>query len=318
MQHLRVLEDLSLSACQLTIGSYDGVHLGHQRTVALMVAEAKRLIMPSVVVTFYPHPAIVLNGPQDSFYLTSPEEKANLLGGHGIDFIVTLHFDHQRSQVKAGDFLNWLNDHLQFRGLWAGMNFAFGHQREGNLQYLTRASAERGFRLHVVPPIVEGEEMISSSKVREALKAGNIARTTRFLGRPFALSGTIIPGAGRGHRLGFPTANLSIWKEHAYPASGVYACRAELDGIVYNAVVNIGVRPTFGEGHDELVIEAHLLNFSGELYQKDLHLTFIDRIRDEKRFANSDELRDQIRRDVQHAQAILLEASIKDDQNIRM
>jgi riboflavin kinase/FMN adenylyltransferase len=317
MLHLCDLDSLSLSACQLTIGSYDGVHLGHQRIIALMTAEAQRLKMPSVVLTFYPHPAIVLNGPQGAFYLTSPEEKAALLGGYGIDYVVTVRFNLELSQIRAGDFLNWLNVRLQFNDLWTGANFAFGYHREGNIQYLSKASAERCFGLHVVPPVVDGEEMISSSKIREALGTGDLARVKRFLHRPFILSGTVIPGAGRGHRLGFPTANLSIWREHAYPSSGVYACGATVDDNSFDAVVNIGVRPTFNDGHKDLVIEAHLLDFDGDLYQKQIELAFIERIRDEKRFANLDDLREQISSDVRYARAILAEVSMKQGQKIR-
>lgn len=308
MQHLRDLHGLSLSASQLTIGSFDGVHLGHQRIVAEMVAEARKFGMPSVVLTFYPRPAIVLKDPQDSFYLTSPQEKAELLGEFGIDYVVTLPFHRQLSHMRAGDFLDRLDDHLRFHGLWTGVNFAFGYQREGNIEYLSKASAERGFELHVIPPVVEGEEMISSSKIRAALRSGDLARATRFLGRKISLSGKVIPGAGRGQQLGFPTANLSIWEEHAYPASGVYACKVEVESSIVDAVVNIGVRPTFGEIDKDPIIEAHLLDFNGELYQKDLRLTFIERLRDEKRFASSDELREQIARDVRNAREVLASA----------
>jgi riboflavin kinase/FMN adenylyltransferase len=305
MQHFQDIDALQLPASALTIGSFDGVHLGHQALIRQMVAAAEEIKIPSVVVTFYPHPSVVLGGRRPSFYITSPDEKAARLGELGVDYIVTQEFNSSLSLMRASDFLKWLKDQLKFQMLWVGENFALGYRREGDVGFLEEISEEYDFELHVVAPIFVDGEIISSTRVREALRSGDVDRVARYLGQPFILRGTVVSGVGRGKRLGIPTANLMIWEEMAFPAPGVYACIANLNGEAYPSVVNIGVRPTFKDDLDAPLIEAHLVGFNGDLYDKELELRFIQRLRKEQRFNDPEDLIGQIQKDIERAIEIL-------------
>jgi riboflavin kinase/FMN adenylyltransferase len=305
MQHVGDLAEVRLAASALTIGSFDGVHRGHQDLLGRMLAAARARGLPAVALTFYPHPSVVLRGRKPAYYITSPEEKADLLAKLGIDLVITQTFDLELSRVEAPDFLDRLTAQLGFQDLWAGEDFALGHQRRGDRHYLARVSEERGFELHLVPPLMLEGEVVSSTRVREALRSGDVARVAIYLGRLFELPGRVTRGVGRGRQLGIPTANLEVWEERAVPGLGVYACLVDLDGRRKPAVVNIGVRPTFGESVSVPVVEAHLLDFEGDLYDRELKLVFVDRLRDEQRFSGPDALIDQIGRDILRARELL-------------
>ncbi len=305
MKHLRHIDQLSLDQSSLTIGSFDGVHKGHQAIIHQLVEQAHAVDVPAVVVTFYPHPSVVLRGRKPAFYISSPDEKAQLLGDLGVDIIVTQPFDLEFSKIPAQEFIDRLLARCGFRDLWIGGDFAFGHNRRGDRFFLEQEAKKRGFNLHTVDPVLVSGEIVSSTRVREALRSGDVSRVERYLGRPFEIPGKVIEGAGRGRGLGFPTANLEIWEQRAYPRSGVYACLATVDGDRWNAVTNIGVRPTFESDEILPTVEAHILNFSGDLYGKDMQLAFIARLRDERRFPNPEALIQQIRLDIQRAADIL-------------
>jgi len=305
MQRAKDLAELRLDGSALTIGSFDGVHRGHQDLLGRMLAAARGQGLPAVVLTFYPHPSVVLRGRKPAYYITSPEERADLLEALGIDLVITQTFDLELSRVEAPDFLDRLKDHLGFQDLWAGEDFALGHQRRGNRHYLAQVSAERGFRFHLVPPFLLEGEVVSSTRVREALRSGDVARAASYLDRHFELPGRVTRGAGRGKQLGIPTANLEVWEERAVPAVGIYACLAELGGERKPAVVSIGFRPTFEDALTVPVVEAHLLDFDGDLYGRELKLAFIERLRDERRFSGPEALIDQIGRDIQRARELL-------------
>jgi riboflavin kinase/FMN adenylyltransferase len=305
MQHVQYLEQLSLDGCGLTIGSFDGVHQGHQELIRAMVESAHAANLPAVVLTFFPHPSVLLRGRKPVFYITSPDEKASLLGELGVDYVVTQPFNRKLSQIRAEEYLDEIEGHLTFRELWIGEDFALGYQREGNRHFLKAASEKRGFELHVVSPYKLGGEVISSTRVREALRSGDVARAAMYLGRKFAVTGTVVKGIGRGRTLGYPTANIEIWEEKAYPGPGVYACFAEIARERWATVTNIGVRPTFEQNHVSPTIEAHLLDFNDELYQCEITLTFVDRLRDERRFSSPDTLLAQIERDIRRARTML-------------
>jgi len=305
MRHLKSIDDLQLESCELTIGSFDGIHVGHQTIIRQMDEVAANVHAPIVVLTFHPHPSVVLRGRRPGFYITTPDEKATQLAKLGVDFVITQRFDLDLSKIKAGEFLDWISKQLNFRGLWAGENFALGHQREGNRIYLEEASRTRGFELHIVDPILDGGEIVSSTRVREALRSGDVSRVARYLGRYFVIPGKVVKGVGRGKELGIPTANLEIWDERAFPRVGVYACRAKVQGKDFSAVTNIGVRPTFEDDLNEPIIEAHILDFEGDIYGEEITLSFVERLRDEKRFSGVDELLLEIERDILRAKRIL-------------
>jgi riboflavin kinase/FMN adenylyltransferase len=315
MQHLHDLSRANLPACQVTIGSFDGVHRGHQILVQHMVESAAKDGVPSVVLTFFPHPSVVLRGRTPSFYINTPDEKARLLGKLGVDLVVTQKFDLQLSRVKAEGFLELLRRHLNFTTLWIGEDFSLGHQREGNRLFLARAARERGFRLQIVPPLNVGGEVVSSTRVREALRSGDVSRAASYLGRPFGLPGTVVKGSARGAKLGMRTANLSIWEERAIPGAGVYACRVDVGQGKYDGVTNIGVRPTFETREPSPVVETHILDFEGDLYGREITLDFIDRLRDERRFPGPEALLTQIERDIVRAREILENAKEAQDDN---
>jgi riboflavin kinase/FMN adenylyltransferase len=258
-----------------------------------------------VVLTFYPHPSVVLRGRKPAFYINNPEEKAELLGELGVDVVVTQPFDVELAKVSAEDFLRWIKRQSGFKHLWAGGDFALGHNRRGDRFFLEREGRQLGFTLHQIDPVLVSGEVVSSTRVREALRSGDVARVERYLGRPFTLPGTVVRGAGRGRDLGFPTANLAVWEERAFPRSGVYVCLAELGSQQWQAVTNIGVRPTFHPEDALPTVEAHLLGYSGDLYGEEVKLAFIARLRDERRFANPGELMERIRLDIQRAGEIL-------------
>jgi riboflavin kinase/FMN adenylyltransferase len=287
----------------VTIGSFDGVHRGHQALIKQMRASALRAGRATVVVTFFPHPSVVL-GRVQPFYLTSPEEKLVQINQSGVDWLIELPFTTATAQTRAATFVNQLQQHTRLRELWIGHDFALGYQREGNAEFLAQLGRERGFTVHTLEPLTNDGEIISSSNIRAALRAGDVAHAAHLLGRPFRVSGKVVPGDGRGRTIGIPTANLAAWSEHALPANGVYACRAWVGHIPYRAAVNVGTRPTV-TADTHRTVEAHLLDLQRDLYGLNLVLDFTKRLRGEQKFAGVQELVTQIRSDVETTRAIL-------------
>ncbi len=292
----------------LTIGSFDGVHLGHQALIRGLVNEAHQRpqAFRAAVVTFFPHPAVVLRGPlrEPAFYLNTPEEKAAHLAGLGIEVTVTHPFNQDVANITAAGFVKQLQTALDFKELWCGADFAFGHNREGTVAWLKDYGGKHGFSVRVIEPVLLGGEIISSSRVRRALADGNVGEAANCLGRSFQLAGVVVEGSRRGRTIGIPTANLQIWGEQAYPARGVYACQARIGDEAVNAVANIGLRPTF-ETDAKPTLEAHLLDFDRDLYGQTLRLDFVAHLRPEQKFNGVEELVAQIKRDIEQARTIL-------------
>lgn len=286
-----------------TIGVFDGVHRGHQALIRELVDRARRLGLEAVVLTFFPHPDVVLRGLEGRYYLTTPDQRAALLGELGVDTVVTLTFDAALRTVRAADFVDTLLRHINLRELWVGPDFALGYQREGNVDFLRAEGARRGFDLHTIDLIVNGGAAIRSTAIREALLAGDVERARDWLGRPYAVAGQVVRGAQRGRTIGFPTANIAIWDQQAIPANGVYACWAEVGGARYMAATNIGVRPTF-DGQT-VTVEPHLLDFEREIYEQALTVHFEKRLRGEQRFDGIEALMRQISADVAATRAFL-------------
>ncbi len=306
MRHVTSLEELNLTQpSALTIGAFDGVHRGHQALIGQMVNEAHANGRAAVVLTFFPHPSVVLRGRRPSFYLSSPDEKAEYLAGLGVDAMVTHPFNLAVSEIRAAEFVDRLVTFARLDELWCGADFALGHNREGTVEYLQAAGAQQGFRIRIMAPVLFDGEAISSTRIRQTLRDGAVEQAARYLGRPFRLAGQVVEGAKRGRLLGIPTANLAISDERATPAVGVYACRALAPGWQGQAVVNIGFRPTFEGGEARPTIEAHLLDFSGDLYGQTVALDFMARLRSEIKFPGVEALLAQIQRDIVSARAML-------------
>jgi len=289
----------------LTIGVFDGVHLGHQRLLAHLRDEAKRKNWLSGVVTFSSHPEVVLSTGNELLWLDDLETRVSLLWDTGVDVVVTLPFSSELAQLTAREFVQLLKDYLKMRGLIVGPDFALGRGREGDAEKLRLLGEEMGFSVEVIPPMMLDGQVVSSSAIRQALAQGDMKKVEKLTGRLFSLSGQVVSGDGRGRTLGFPTANLEMSAEQALPGDGVYATIARVDHQLMPSVTNIGVRPTF-EGSKHLV-ETYILDYRGELLGQEFTIDLVDKIRDEKRFDTVEELKAQIKKDVEHARQILSE-----------
>lgn len=289
-------EYTSYEPTHLAIGSFDGVHLGHQALLGQMVRKARKEGVRTAALTFFPHPRRVLQDLPPRFYITTLEDRLRLLATAGMDLIMIHAFNHEVRQIRAADFVTQLCTSLDLRQLWGG-RFALGYNREGDVPFLRRLGQELGFTVETPDTMTTWQgEVVSSSRVRRALEAGNISELNGCLGRLHALSGTVVRGDQRGRTIGFPTANLAVWDELLLPANGVYATYAWVDGRRFAAATNVGVRPTV-DGQ-RLTIEAYLLDFDENIYGKTIQLEFVNRIRPEMKFSGIEALKAQIAADV--------------------
>jgi riboflavin kinase/FMN adenylyltransferase len=287
----------------VTVGVFDGVHRGHQQLITRMVEAAHTADGAAIAVAFDPHPAAAL-GAAPLPLLTTMEERAELLDALGLDILVVQPFTPALGHTPAADFVEMLVRHLRLAELWGGPDFALGYRRGGDVPFLRRLGEERGFAVRVVEPLEWEGDLVSSSRVRTALSAGDIPQATGCLGRPYRLAGAVVHGDGRGSRLGVPTANLSPPPERLIPAGGIYACLAHTERLgTHPAAANVGTRPTF-DGH-AMTVEAHLLEFNGNLYDQTLALDFIARLRDEVAFPDVESLMAQMQKDIARTQEIL-------------
>jgi riboflavin kinase/FMN adenylyltransferase len=287
----------------LTIGVFDGVHLGHRHLIRKLTQRAAEGNFLSGVVTFNSNPKAVLSPRTKLARLTTLEERASLLKSLGVDLVIPLTFTTEVAALSAREFVLYLKKYLKMRGLVIGPNFALGRGREGNAAALQSLGRELGFTVEVVKPLMVESSLVSSTAVREALARGDMKSTNRLLGRNFSLSGPVAAGVERGHVLGFPTANIQFDAGQAMPEDGVYVTLAHLGEKVYQSVTNIGVKPTFGKG--ERTVEVHILGFSGDLYGQKLTIELVERLRPEMKFAGPEELAAQIKKDVEQAKTIL-------------
>jgi len=306
MKHIYDLANAQLDQPSIvTIGVFDGVHQGHAHLIGQLVDQAHTSGRLAVVLTFFPHPDIVLRGLKGRYYLTTAEQRAEQLLKLGVDCVVTHPFNEATRFIRAADFVDQLIARLRLDSLWVGADFALGYQREGNVDYLRGQGAEKGFSLHVIDLIQTGKdhETISSTLIRELLEAGEVEKANHLLGRGYAVCGEIVHGEKRGRSIGFPTANVAVWEEQVIPGNGVYAGWATLGDERFMAVTNIGIRPTFS-GQD-VTVEAHLLDFNREIYGQNLTVTFETRLRSEKKFNGIQELISQIGIDTEEGRKYL-------------
>lgn len=306
-------DDLSPFAGEtvLTIGKFDGLHLGHQELIARIRARAAARGTTAGMVTFDPHPARVLR-PEDAPPLLTPlDQKVALLESQGLDLLVLLTFNRSLMRTRAAEFLERLVSALHPHELWVGADFAMGYKREGNVPFIRDWLAARPTELHTIPLLEVDGAPVSGSRIRALLATGDVAAAARLLGRAPSVSGRVVEGDRRGRTIGFPTANLIPPVEHAVPANGVYATQTLLEnGTLLPSVTNVGVRPTF-DGTVRLV-ESHLLDWSGALYDQRLTVRFIQRLRGEQRFTGVESLVEQIGKDAARARTVLLERSPMD------
>lgn len=305
MRHYWSLEGVNLHESWVTIGTFDGVHLGHQGIIHRLAAGAQRAGVPAVAFTFYPHPAVVLGKRSEPYYLTTPEERAELLSAHGADIIITFPFTPEVAKTSARDFIALLAGHLHMQHLLIGPDFALGRNREGNAVRLSELGKEFGYSLEIIPPVELARQPVSSSRIRAALARGDMQEASMLLGRPYHVAGQVVPGDGRGQSIGIPTANLSLWPERAIPKPGVYVTHAHVNGRLYGSVTNVGVRPTFNINSASPQVETHILNFNEIIYGQDIKVEFLDRLRDETRFPDVQSLVSQIQADIARAKVIL-------------
>ncbi len=305
MQLHNSLDDLHLKNAWATIGSFDGVHRGHQVILNQLVHEAHAAGSPAVVITFYPHPAVVLRNLQGPFYLSTLDERAAIMADLGIDYMITLPFSHEIARLTAEDFMINLSDHLGLIRLLVGNNFALGRGRSGDIHTLRYLGEGLGYEVEVVPPALVNDQMISSTRIRELVGQGQVSDAAALLGRWYRVSGKVVHGDGRGRLIGIPTANVAFWPEQIIPERGVYACLAWIHNQAFPAVTNIGLRPTFEINNSVPRIETHLLGFNEDLYDMELQLDFVKYLRPEQRFPSAEALIAQIHIDIQNAREVL-------------
>lgn len=305
MEILRHIEerDLSIPNPVLTMGNFDGIHLGHQALLQRVSEDARERRGRSVVLTFEPHPLKVLAPDRAPRLLLSHKDKVQLLQSFGIDVVIIQNFDAKFAALEAEEFIqDYLIERLKVVKVWIGKDLRFGKGRKGRVQDLIRRGREGGFEVGVVEPILVGGVRISSSRTREMIEQGRVQEARRFLGRYHFVSGRVVPGHQRGRDLGFPTANIAPRTE-VIPLNGIYATLLEVDDRTWPSVTNIGVNPTFGSG--PRTVESYIFDFQGDLYGKPLRLFFVERIREEIKFSTPDLLIAQMKTDVVRAQEIL-------------
>jgi len=287
----------------LTIGVFDGVHLGHKHLISQLTEHARQQDLLSGVVTFHQHPQEILSPQTKLPFLTDLATRANLLKNEGVEAIITLSFTRQLAQLSARQFVSLLKKYLRMRGIIIGPDFTLGQNREGSPNTLCALGQDMNFSVTVIPPVMVNGEVVSSTAIRKALADGDMKRVINLIGRPFSLHGRVITGSGRGIGLGFPTANLDVDSEQALPADGVYATWAYIDDKAYQSMTNIGKRPTFGGS--EPTVEVYVLDYHSDLHGRELKIDIIERLRGEKKFDTVEDLKKQITEDVKQGRAIL-------------
>jgi riboflavin kinase / FMN adenylyltransferase len=287
----------------ITIGVFDGVHLGHKQLIAELLKQARQKKMSAGVITFRQHPENVLLTDHKTPLLTDIATRTHLLKDAGVDFVIILAFTKDLSQMDARSFMRLLQKKLKMRGLIIGPDFALGKDRQGDIESLLKIGKDMDFSVTVVPPLKINGEVVSSTAIRKAIAEGNMEKYEKMTGRHFSLHGKVTTGAGRGEGLGFPTANLDVKAGQAIPPDGVYCGLARMNGHTYQAMTNIGRNPTFGE--NDRTVESFILDYQGNLYGREISVDFVSRLREEKKFRSIEELKKQVAEDVKLGKRIL-------------
>lgn len=288
----------------LTIGNFDGIHLGHQALFSKVIERARELRGSSVVMTFDPHPLQVLSSENGLFFITSTERKLQLIAACGIDTTIVVPFSKIFAQISAEDFVKKiLVEKIGVRVVVVGYDYRFGRNRVGNIDFLRSMGENHGFEVEVVEGIQMEGTVVSSTAIRRLIQEGQLGEANKLLGRPYEITGIVVRGRERGGRLlGFPTANIRM-SDQASPKQGVYAVKVDVEGKEYGGAANLGYNPTFGD--TDLSLEVHIFNFNENIYSRPITVRFIERLRSEKRFSGPEELIVQIRKDVEKAKEVL-------------
>lgn len=280
----------------VTLGNFDGIHLGHITLIKNVKAFSQKFSIPSVVVTYYPNPAIILGKNQDFRYLTSSYLKEELIREMGIDFLVIIPFTQEFSSITAEDFIkNILVEKLHTQYISIGFNHSFGKDRKGNIELLEKYAKEYNYHVEKLEQVFAAEEKVSSSVIRKLIHEGDMEHAARLLGRFFEIDGIVTHGHSRGKGIGYPTANIRTEEHIIIPPKGVYSGYATLQGKNYRAMINIGNKPTFGDS--DFAIECHILDFTETIYTSHLRIKFVKKIREEQKFSSSKELTRQLEKD---------------------
>jgi riboflavin kinase/FMN adenylyltransferase len=288
----------------VAIGVFDGVHLGHQQVIRQTISDAQQHGARSVAVTFDCHPSSVVAPERTPPLIHSLTQKLRVLASLGIETTLLIRFDRAFSEQSGETFVRSLvRDFGPIHSVCVGSNFAFGHKRGGNVALLKTLGQELKFIVHGLAAVSLDGRTVSSTRIREAIRHGNLEAASQMLGRPYTLAGIVVRGDQLGHKLGYPTANLDV-SGLALPPHGVYAVHATARGQTHRAVLNIGLRPTLQNPQPQLRVEAHLLDFQKDLYEQELELTFVEKLRDERKFPSLDALKEQIGRDIVQARAL--------------
>ncbi len=299
----------------VTLGVFDGLHLGHQLIMQTVVERARTIGAVATVITFEPHPRALLHPESAPPLLQTFDQKIEALGALGIEQTIVIHFDKNFAQIRAEDFLrDVIADRLHAREVYLGCGFAFGHGREGNIDLLRTVSKSLGFFSDEVPEVRLRGRRVSSSRIRELLQQGRVGIARRMLGRPYGVEGQVVRGAERGGKLGFPTANLHP-QNRVIPRNGVYVTATLIDGQWRRSVTNIGTRPTFG-ADNESSVETFVMDWSGDLYGDVVRVRFLHRLRAEKKFNSLEELKSQIKSDVARARRYFEHGGVKNSLSV--
>ncbi|MCH8898245.1 MAG: bifunctional riboflavin kinase/FAD synthetase [Chloroflexi bacterium] len=286
----------------LTIGAFDGVHLGHQHLLKRLIQRAQPGRHPGVI-TFSNHPATVLRPDFQVSYINTPQDKIDLIKIQGVELVISLEFTKELSQIGADEFVQMLVGSLRMKGLVIGPDFAFGKGRQGNEAFLKNAGEQLGFWVETVEPLLLDGSAVRSRRIRESITEGDVSTANHLLGRKFRLSGTVVKGDMRGRELGFPTANLSLPADIILPGDGIYATWAVINGQRHPAATSIGTRPTFGL--TERLVEVYVLDFDADLYDQTIGVEFVAKLRDQETFPDVEALVQQVNQDVADARTAL-------------
>lgn len=288
----------------MALGDFDGIHLGHQEVIERTLATARRLGLPAAIMTFHPHPRVVLGQSKYEQNLTPLKDKMELLAKMGIEYIYLVHFTLTFAMISPEEFVDHVLVPLGAKAIVVGFDFTFGHEGKGTPESLQQLGTDK-FSVEVIPPFHLLGKKVSSTNIREALLEGTIEEANHLIGRSYRVQGIVVTGDGRGKTIGFPTANIQPSEDYVIPKKGVYAVRCKVHEQVYNAVMNIGSKPTFSDNEQIITLEANLFDFDQNIYNEQIEVEFIHYIRSEQKFPGIQELIQQIQQDVSEAKRIL-------------